>query len=58
MQVANSTFLITGSSSGLGAATAQMIIDGGGNAVLADVNEEAGTAYADKLGERAVFAST
>jgi NAD(P)-dependent dehydrogenase (short-subunit alcohol dehydrogenase family) len=35
---------VTGSGSGLGAATARMIIAGGGKAVLADLNKESGDA--------------
>jgi NAD(P)-dependent dehydrogenase (short-subunit alcohol dehydrogenase family) len=58
MQIKNHTFLVTGGGSGLGAATAQMLIDAGANAVLADVNEGAGTTHAEALGDNAVFVAT
>jgi len=46
MQLGGSVFLITGGASGLGAATARMVVAGGGKAVLADVNEKDGQALA------------
>lgn len=42
MNINNKTFIITGGASGLGLATTQMIVANGGNAVVLDVNEEAG----------------
>jgi len=42
MQIKNSTFLVTGGGSGLGAATVEMVVANGGNAVIADVNRAAG----------------
>lgn len=42
MQVQNNTFLITGGASGLGLAASKMIAENGGNAVILDINEEAG----------------
>ena len=44
MQIEGSTFIVTGGASGLGAATARMIVDGGGNAVIADLKEDEGRA--------------
>ena len=38
MQIQNHTFIISGGSSGLGAATASMIRNNGGNVVIADIN--------------------
>ncbi len=38
MQIQNHTFIISGGSSGLGAATASMIRQNGGNIVIADIN--------------------
>jgi NAD(P)-dependent dehydrogenase (short-subunit alcohol dehydrogenase family) len=38
MQISKHTFIVTGGSSGLGEATVQMIIENGGNAVIADIN--------------------
>ncbi len=56
MQIQNSTFVVTGGSSGLGEATVEMIVAAGGNAVIADVNKAAGEALAAKLGKQARFA--
>jgi NAD(P)-dependent dehydrogenase (short-subunit alcohol dehydrogenase family) len=42
MNIQQKTFLITGGASGLGLATAQMIVENGGNVVIIDINEEAG----------------
>lgn len=50
MQIKDSVFIITGGASGLGAATARMIVDGGGKVVLADVQAEAGEKLAAELG--------
>ena len=56
MNLHNKTFVITGGGSGLGAATAQVIVGGGGNVVLADVNATQGEAFAKQLGAKARFA--
>jgi NAD(P)-dependent dehydrogenase (short-subunit alcohol dehydrogenase family) len=58
MELKRSTFLITGGASGLGAATARMVVAGGGNVVLADVNADAGNALAAELGRVARFVRT
>ena len=58
MEIAGKTFLVTGGASGLGAATARMLVERGGRAVLADMNVAAGEAYATELGERAAFVRT
>lgn len=58
MQIENKTFLITGGASGLGLATAQMVISKGGNAVLADVNEAAGQQAQEELGAATLFLKT
>ena len=58
MQLGGSVFLITGGASGLGAATAFMVIAGGGKAVLADVKESEGNALAAELGKAARFIRT
>ncbi|PMR72251.1 SDR family NAD(P)-dependent oxidoreductase [Billgrantia endophytica] len=52
MQVKNRTFLITGAASGLGAATAERLVAGGGRVVLCDLSD-AVEAHAEKLGEAA-----
>ena len=49
MQIQNNVFIITGGASGLGAATARMIVEAGGKVVLADVQVEAGQALAAEL---------
>ena len=55
MQIKDQVFIITGGASGLGAATARMIVAQGGKAVLADVQDQAGAALAAEL--NAVFAA-
>ncbi len=57
MELKNSTFIVTGGASGLGAATARTIVAAGGNVVIADVNADAGNALAKELG-RARFIKT
>jgi len=52
------TVLVTGGGSGLGAATAQMVVDQGGSVVLADLDRERGAEVAAALGERARFVPT
>ena len=58
MELGGSVFVISGGASGLGAATARMVIAGGGRAVLADVNERDGNALAAELGASAKFVRT
>ena len=58
MQIKDNVFVVTGGASGLGAATARMIIAAGGKVVLADVNQEAGTALEADLGNNARFVKT
>ena len=58
MQIQNKTFIITGGASGLGFATAQMIVGNGGNAVLLDINSVAGEDAETKLGKNARFVQT
>ena len=58
MQVQGNTFIVTGGSSGLGAGTAERLVEQGANVIIADVNEEMGGAKAAELGERAVFVQT
>ena len=55
MEIKNKTFLITGGASGLGYATAKMIIENGGNAVLLDVNAETGEKAENELGKNTKF---
>ena len=58
MDIAGRTVLVTGGGSGLGAATARMVVEAGGSAVVADVDAERGRQVADGLGERARFVAT
>jgi NAD(P)-dependent dehydrogenase (short-subunit alcohol dehydrogenase family) len=58
MQILDKTFLITGGVSGLGFATAKMVIENGGNAVLLDVNEDAAANVLTELGTKAKFIKT
>jgi len=57
MEIKNSTFIVTGGASGLGAATARALAAAGGNVVIADVNADAGNALAKEL-DRARFIKT
>ncbi|AJE99203.1 SDR family NAD(P)-dependent oxidoreductase [Pandoraea apista] len=58
MQIKDRVFLVTGASSGLGAATARMFVDAGAKVVLGDINAQAGAAQADALGDAARFVAT
>lgn len=59
MNINNKTFLVSGGASGLGLATAQIIIENGGKAILADINEVAGAAAMTTLGaDHALFVKT
>ena len=58
MELKGSVFLITGGASGLGAATARMVVAGGGKAMLADLKEAEGEALAAELGSAARFVRT
>ena len=55
MEITNSTFIVTGGSSGLGAATVEMVVASGGNAIIADLNRSGGEALAAQLGKRTRF---
>jgi NAD(P)-dependent dehydrogenase (short-subunit alcohol dehydrogenase family) len=58
MQISGSAFIVTGGASGLGAATARMLVRDGGRAILADVNDAQGKALAAELGASARFVRT
>ncbi|GLR64777.1 SDR family NAD(P)-dependent oxidoreductase [Marinospirillum insulare] len=56
MNIKQQTFLITGGASGLGATTAEYLVERGAQVVLADLNAEAGAAMVAKLGaDKAAF---
>ena len=50
MQIQGNVFIVTGGASGLGAATARMIVANGGKVVIADVQVESGEKLAHELG--------
>ncbi|HYQ52068.1 MAG TPA: SDR family NAD(P)-dependent oxidoreductase, partial [Pseudomonas sp.] len=56
MQIANSNFIVSGAASGLGAATAQMLVEAGARVMLVDLNAQAVEAKARELGDNARFA--
>ncbi len=58
MQIANHVFLVTGGASGLGAATARMLVAEGSSVVIADTNRSAGEALAAELGAAVRFTLT
>jgi NAD(P)-dependent dehydrogenase (short-subunit alcohol dehydrogenase family) len=58
MELAGSTFVVTGGASGLGAATVRMVVANGGNVVIADLKDADGEALAGELGGRARFIRT
>lgn len=55
MQLQNSVFLVTGGASGLGEATARMLVGAGARVVIADVNESGGAKLQSELGASARF---
>ncbi|MGG5291118.1 SDR family NAD(P)-dependent oxidoreductase [Pseudomonas shirazensis] len=56
MHVQGKHFIVTGAASGLGAATAQALIEAGARVMLVDLNAEAVAAKASELGDNAHFA--
>jgi len=55
MQIKDKCFLITGGGSGLGRASAQLLVEQGAKVVLADVNDNAGRETATALGDAALY---
>jgi NAD(P)-dependent dehydrogenase (short-subunit alcohol dehydrogenase family) len=55
MEIATAKAVISGGASGLGFATAQRVIDAGGQVVLFDINDEQGASSAASLGDRATY---
>ncbi|MEP7083113.1 MAG: SDR family NAD(P)-dependent oxidoreductase [Betaproteobacteria bacterium] len=58
MKIDGGVFLVTGAASGLGAASARMLVANGARVVLADVREPEGQAFAAELGASATFCRT
>ena len=58
MELGQAKAVITGGASGLGLATAQRVIESGGQVVLLDINDEQGVVSAGDLGERARYLNT
>jgi NAD(P)-dependent dehydrogenase (short-subunit alcohol dehydrogenase family) len=58
MELQGSTFIVTGGASGLGAATARMLVAGGARVVLADLKADEGGALATELGAAARYVRT
>jgi NAD(P)-dependent dehydrogenase (short-subunit alcohol dehydrogenase family) len=58
MLIRDKVFLVTGGSSGLGAAVSRMFVAEAANVVIADINAEAGSAIAAELGARVRFVRT
>ena len=56
MDISGKTFIVTGGASGLGRATAEVILAAGGNTILLDVNAETGAAAEQAMGGKARFA--
>ena len=55
MQIEQHSFLVTGGASGLGESVVRAIIAQGGKVIIADLNESAGQALVDELGDNALF---
>lgn len=56
MQIENKVFIVTGGASGLGAATAEMLIKAGAKVMLVDLNADAVAAQARMLGAQSTVA--
>ncbi len=56
MQIENKVFIVTGGASGLGAATAEMLVKAGAKVMLVDLNAEAVAAQANRLGVQSTVA--
>ena len=55
MEIQGKTVLVTGGASGLGAASARLMAQSRAKVVIADLNDEAGSALAIELGSATTF---
>jgi NAD(P)-dependent dehydrogenase (short-subunit alcohol dehydrogenase family) len=55
MDIQNKVFVVTGGASGLGAATAEYLVQRGAQVAIVDMNAELGEGFAKQLGEKASF---
>jgi len=58
MRISDSVYLVSGAASGLGAATARLLVENGAKVILADINHDAGRELAKTLGDGARFVPT
>ncbi len=58
MKIDQTIALVTGGASGLGEATVREIVANGGKVAIADLNEDAGNALSEELGDSALFCKT
>ena len=58
MEIRGCTALVSGGASGLGEANVRMFVKQGGNAVIADINEDRGQQLAQELGDAVRFVRT
>jgi NAD(P)-dependent dehydrogenase (short-subunit alcohol dehydrogenase family) len=58
MQIQGNTFLVSGGSSGLGAACVRMLVEAGASVVVADLNQEKGQALINELGDQVHYVLT
>lgn len=54
-RLAGKTAIVTGGANGMGAATVRLFVEHGARVVIGDLQDEAGQALADELGDAAVF---
>ena len=58
MEIRDCVAVVTGGGSGLGKATARMVVENGGKAAILDLSEENGSSVANELGSNAIFIRT
>ncbi len=58
MKISGNVFIVTGGASGLGAASARMLVAEGGRVLLADLKDDDGRTLANELGDAARFVRT